>query len=108
MSADLFGAREQEKCRAPFSGEDLFRRGAPWPCTPRRYGSYDLRQTRRCILRREGFCSKGGGSLRILPSNKTPPFEAVWHFNAINGSVKNGQNELFGKKGRKCSDPFPV
>ncbi len=48
MSADLFGAREQEKCRAPFSGEDLFRRDAPWPYTPRRYGSYDLRQTQRC------------------------------------------------------------
>ncbi len=24
MSADLFGAREQENCRAPFSGENLF------------------------------------------------------------------------------------
>ena len=24
MSADFFGAREQEKCRAPFSGEDFF------------------------------------------------------------------------------------
>ena len=23
MSADFFGAREQEKCRAPFSGEDF-------------------------------------------------------------------------------------
>ena len=28
MSADFFGAREQEKCRAPFSGEGLFRRDA--------------------------------------------------------------------------------
>ncbi len=33
--------REQEKWRAPFSGEDLFRRDAPWPCTPRRYASPD-------------------------------------------------------------------
>ena len=44
----------------------------------------------------------------MLPSNKTPPFEAVWHFNAINGSVKNGQNDLFGKKGRRSIRPVSV
>jgi hypothetical protein len=37
MSVDFFGAREQEKCRAPFSGEDCFRRDGQRPFTPRRY-----------------------------------------------------------------------
>jgi hypothetical protein len=37
MSADFFGAPEQEKWRAPFLGEDLFRHDAQRPFTPKRY-----------------------------------------------------------------------
>jgi hypothetical protein len=34
MSAVFFGGREQEKWRAPFLGEDLFRRDAQMPRAP--------------------------------------------------------------------------
>jgi hypothetical protein len=74
MSADFFGAQEQEKWRAPFSGEDLFRRDAQRPFTLRRDEVLGPAADTKMPPRRG---SKGGCSSGTLASMPEGPIVAL-------------------------------